>query len=183
MTLLPVSDYLGDSAALCDAVVRLRGPALVAELGRIASAVMASPHGQFLPAGSMDAAASSAIFSSDTPALLQEISFDGHCFGHYSVAGRSLYNDADRRQLAWAVIRQGRFAFLTAFIAGFSRVIGETGMTLMVGGNIKGQTRVLTTAISLETLKGNFEIGVALGIVLLLAALAVNVALQALQGK
>ena len=90
MTLLPVSDYLGDSAALCDAVVRLRGPALVAELGRIASAVMASPHGQFLPAGSMDAAASSAIFSSDTPALLQEISFDGHCFGHYSVAGRSL---------------------------------------------------------------------------------------------
>ena len=100
MTLLPVSDYLGDSAALCDAVVRLRGPALVAELGRIASAVMASPHGQFLPAGSMDAAASSAIFSSDTPALLQEISFDGHCFGHYSVAGRSLYNDADRRHLA-----------------------------------------------------------------------------------
>src|SRR5450830_733430 len=100
MTLLPVSDYLGDSAALCDAVVRLRGPALVAELGRIAGAVMLSPHGQFLPAGSMDAAASSAIFSSDTPALLQEISFDGHCFGHYSVAGRSLYNDADRRHLA-----------------------------------------------------------------------------------
>jgi len=100
MTLLPVSDYLGDNAALCDAVVRLRGPALVAELGRIASAVMASPHGQFLPAGSMDAAASSAIFPSDTPALLQEISFDGHCFGHYSVAGRSLYNDADRRHLA-----------------------------------------------------------------------------------
>lgn len=90
---------------------------------------------------------------------------------------------ADRRQLAAAVIRQGRFAFLTALIAGFSRVIGETGMTLMVGGNIKGQTRVLTTAISLETMKGNFEIGIALGIVLLLAALAINVALQALQGK
>ncbi len=90
---------------------------------------------------------------------------------------------ADRRQLAVAVIRQGRFAFLTALIAGFSRVIGETGMTLMVGGNIKGQTRVLTTAISLETMKGNFEIGIALGIVLLLAALAINVALQALQGK
>ncbi len=90
---------------------------------------------------------------------------------------------ANRRQLASAVIRQGRFAFLTAIIAGFSRVIGETGMTLMVGGNIKGQTRVLTTAISLETMKGNFEIGIALGIVLLLAALAVNVALQGLQGK
>jgi tungstate transport system permease protein len=90
---------------------------------------------------------------------------------------------ANRVQLAATVIRQGRFAFLTAVIAGFSRVIGETGMTLMVGGNIKGQTRVLTTAISLETMKGNFEIGVALGIVLLLVALAINVALQAVQGK
>jgi len=103
MTLLPVSDYLGDSAALCDAVVRLRGPALVAELGRIASAVMASPHGQFLPSVSADGATSATLpapFPRDTPALLQEISFDGHCFGHYSVAGRSLYNDADRRHLA-----------------------------------------------------------------------------------
>ncbi len=90
---------------------------------------------------------------------------------------------ANRRQLVVVVIRQGRFAFLTAIIAGFSRVIGETGMTLMVGGNIKGQTRVLTTAISLETMKGNFEIGIALGIVLLLAALAINIALQAAQGK
>ena len=90
---------------------------------------------------------------------------------------------ANRRQLALAVIRQGRFAFLTALIAGFSRVIGETGMTLMVGGNIKGQTRVLTTAISLETMKGNFEIGIALGIVLLLAALSINIVLQWAQGK
>jgi tungstate transport system permease protein len=90
---------------------------------------------------------------------------------------------ANRLQLALAVIRQGRFAFLTALIAGFSRVIGETGMTLMVGGNIKGQTRVLTTAISLETMKGNFEIGIALGIVLLLAALTINILLQWAQGK
>jgi tungstate transport system permease protein len=90
---------------------------------------------------------------------------------------------ANRGQLAAAVIRQGRFAFLTAIIAGFSRVIGETGMTLMVGGNIKGQTRVLTTAISLETMKGNFEIGIALGIVLLLVAATVNIALQGVQGK
>ncbi len=90
---------------------------------------------------------------------------------------------ANRWQLATAVIRQGRFAFLTAIIAGFSRIIGETGMTLMVGGNIKGQTRVLTTAISLETMKGNFEIGIALGIILLLAALTINIVLQAVQGK
>jgi tungstate transport system permease protein len=90
---------------------------------------------------------------------------------------------ANRWQLSLAVIRQGRFAFLTALIAGFSRIIGETGMTLMVGGNIKGQTRVLTTAISLETMKGNFEIGIALGMVLLLAAVTVNVVLQWAQGK
>jgi tungstate transport system permease protein len=86
-------------------------------------------------------------------------------------------------QMALAVIRQGKFAFLTAIIAGFSRVIGETGMTLMVGGNIKGETRVMTTAISLETMKGNFELGIALGLVLLLVALLLNVFLQLMQGK
>lgn len=90
---------------------------------------------------------------------------------------------ASRWQMALAVIRQGKFAFLTAIIAGFSRVIGETGMTLMVGGNIKGETRVMTTAISLETMKGNFEFGIALGIVLLLVALLVNMILQLVQGK
>lgn len=90
---------------------------------------------------------------------------------------------ASRLQMALLVIRQGRFAFLTALISAFSRVIGETGMTLMVGGNIKGQTRVMTTAISLETLKGNFEIGIALGLVLLLVALLVNLALQSVQGR
>lgn len=90
---------------------------------------------------------------------------------------------ATRFQMARALIRQGKFAFLTAIISGFSRVIGETGMSLMVGGNIKGETRVMTTAISLETMKGNFEFGIALGIVLLLVALIVNVFLQVTQGK
>ena len=90
---------------------------------------------------------------------------------------------ASRRGMVFTVVRQGRFAFLTAMITGFSRVIGETGMTLMVGGNIKGATRVMTTAISLETMKGNFEIGLALGIVLLVVALLVNAVLQACQGK
>jgi tungstate transport system permease protein len=56
-------------------------------------------------------------------------------------------------------------------------------MTLMVGGNIKGETRVMTTAISLETMKGNFEIGIALGLVLLLVAFLVNAGLQLGQGK
>lgn len=86
-------------------------------------------------------------------------------------------------KMAWTVVRQGRFAFLTALITGFSRVVGETGMTLMIGGNIKGMTRVMTTAISLETMKGNFEIGLALGLVLLIIALMINLVLQWVQGK
>lgn len=90
---------------------------------------------------------------------------------------------ASRSAMARLVIRQGRFAFLTALISAFSRLIGETGMTLMVGGNIKGETRVMTTAISLETMKGNFEVGIALGLVLLVVALLVNVLLQRLQGR
>jgi tungstate transport system permease protein len=90
---------------------------------------------------------------------------------------------ASRGPMLGTIIRQGRFAFLTAMVAGFSRVLGETGMTLMVGGNIKGATRVMTTAISLETMKGNFEIGIALGLVLLVVALLVNVILQWWQGK
>lgn len=90
---------------------------------------------------------------------------------------------AGRIQMVFTIIKESRFAFLTAIITAFSRVIGETGMTLMVGGNIKGATRVLTTAISLETMKGNFEFGIALGVVLLFVALIVNIVLQIFQGK
>lgn len=90
---------------------------------------------------------------------------------------------ANRWQMVFTIIREGKFAFLTAIITGFSRIIGETGMTLMVGGNIKGATRVLTTAIALETMKGNFEIGIALGIVLIFVAIILNIILQILQGK
>lgn len=90
---------------------------------------------------------------------------------------------ASKLQMIFTIIKESRFAFLTAIITAFSRVIGETGMTLMVGGNIKGATRVLTTAISLETMKGNFEFGIALGVVLLFVALIVNIALQIFQGK
>lgn len=90
---------------------------------------------------------------------------------------------ASKIQMIFTIIRESRFAFLTAIITAFSRLIGETGMTLMVGGNIKGATRVLTTAIALETMKGNFEFGIALGFVLLFVALIVNVFLQMVQGK
>lgn len=90
---------------------------------------------------------------------------------------------ASKLQMIFTIIKESRFAFLTAIITAFSRIIGETGMTLMVGGNIKGATRVLTTAISLETMKGNFEFGIALGVVLLFVALIVNIVLQIFQGK
>lgn len=90
---------------------------------------------------------------------------------------------ANRRQAVWGIVRETRFALTAALIAGFARVLGETGMTMMVGGNIRGQTRVMTTAIALETMKGNFELGIALGVVLLAIAIGVNIVLQAAQGK
>jgi tungstate transport system permease protein len=90
---------------------------------------------------------------------------------------------AGRWHLAVGTMREVRFALAAAFITGFSRVLGETGMTMMVGGNIKGETRVMTTAIALETIKGNFELGIALGLVLLVVALGINIGLQLVQGR
>jgi len=82
---------------------------------------------------------------------------------------------------AWVVVREARFAVMAAVVAGFGRVIGEVGIAMMVGGNIRGFTRTMTTAIALETSKGEFELGLALGVVLLLAALGVNALLYLLQ--
>ncbi|MDI6739726.1 MAG: ABC transporter permease [Candidatus Edwardsbacteria bacterium] len=90
---------------------------------------------------------------------------------------------ANRGQIVCGIVRETRFALTAALITGLARVLGETGMTMMVGGNIKGQTRVMTTAIALETMKGNFELGIALGVVLLAVAVVVNIALQTTQGK
>lgn len=90
---------------------------------------------------------------------------------------------AGRRQTALGIVREARFPLTAAFIAGFARVLGETGMTMMVGGNIRGETRVMTTAIALETMKGNFELGIALGVILLSVAVGVNVILQLVQGR
>lgn len=90
---------------------------------------------------------------------------------------------AAQLQFVLTLIREGKFALLTAIVVGFSRVIGETGMTLMIGGNIKGETRVMTTAIALETMKGNWELGIAIGIILLFVAIIINILLQIIQGK
>jgi len=84
-------------------------------------------------------------------------------------------------QSALLVIREAKFAILTALIMGFGRAISEVGLSLMVGGNIRGYTRTITTAISLETSKGDLELSIALGIILIGLALIINITLNRLQ--
>jgi tungstate transport system permease protein len=86
-------------------------------------------------------------------------------------------------QSIWTVLREVRFAIFTAVLIGFGRAIAEVGTVLLVGGNIRGFTRVLTTAISLNTSMGNFTLSIALGIILLGVALFVNVALNLVQQR
>jgi tungstate transport system permease protein len=76
------------------------------------------------------------------------------------------------------VIRATRYAILAALVTGFGRAIGEVGAAMMLGGNIEGFTRTMTTAIALETSKGEFELGLALGLLLLIIAFALNFALS-----
>ena len=90
---------------------------------------------------------------------------------------------ASRLRAALTVLREARFAVMAACFNGFGRVISEVGCSLMVGGNIAGFTRNMPTAIALETTKGEFAQGVALGIVLMVLALGVNIALGWLQGS
>ena len=85
--------------------------------------------------------------------------------------------------VARAAVRQAAPALFAAGLTGFARVLGETGMTMMVGGNIVGETRTMTTAIATETMRGAFELALALGLVLLALSLAVNVALLFLEPK
>ncbi len=86
-------------------------------------------------------------------------------------------------QAGMLMLREARYAVLTAVIMGFGRAVSEVGLALMVGGNIKGFTRTLTTAISLETSKGDLEFSLALGIILLIIALTINIALNRLQQR
>ncbi|MBI1995184.1 MAG: ABC transporter permease [Deltaproteobacteria bacterium] len=90
---------------------------------------------------------------------------------------------ASRLQLLWLLSKEARLPLLAAVMAGFGGVISEVGASMMVGGNIRGQTRVLTTATVLETGKGNFEIAIALGLILLLLTFAVNFLLTHIQQR
>ena len=86
-------------------------------------------------------------------------------------------------QTVWLVLREARYAVLAAVTMGFARAISEVGCALMVGGNIKGATRVITTAIALEASKGDIALAIALGIILLFLALVINIALNRLQQR
>ena len=88
---------------------------------------------------------------------------------------------ASRWQVSLLLVREARLGLMAAVIAGFGRVISEVGASMMVGGNIKGETRVLTTATVMEVGKGNFDLAIALSLVLLLGAFAVVVLLTWLQ--
>ena len=90
---------------------------------------------------------------------------------------------ASRPQLVWLLMKEARLPLLAAVMAGFGGVISEVGASIMVGGNIKGQTRVLTTATVMETSKGNFEVAIALGLILLVLAFTVNALLTHLQQR
>ncbi|HYW85212.1 MAG TPA: ABC transporter permease [Spirochaetia bacterium] len=85
---------------------------------------------------------------------------------------------ASRRRILWMSVREARGAVLSASLAAFGRVVGEVGAAMMLGGNIRLYTRTITTAIALETSKGEFEQGLALGVILMVLALGVNALLH-----
>jgi len=90
---------------------------------------------------------------------------------------------ASRLRAMRQLLLETRFGIIAAIVAGFGRVIAEVGVAMMLGGNIRGYTRTMTTAIALETSKGEFAFGLALGIVLLTVALVVNLFLNLLQQR
>ncbi len=90
---------------------------------------------------------------------------------------------ATKQQAALAVLMEARVGVIVAVIAGFGGIISEVGAVMMVGGNIEGRTRVLTTAIVLSTRQGEFDLAIALGLILLGITFVVNVAMLRLQGK
>jgi len=90
---------------------------------------------------------------------------------------------ATRLQMLWILIREAKLSLLAAVMAGFGGVISEVGASIMVGGNIKGYSRVLTTATVMETGRGNFDVAIALSIILLLLAYLINLVLTQVQQR
>jgi tungstate transport system permease protein len=90
---------------------------------------------------------------------------------------------ATRAQLVWMLMKEARLPLMAGVMAGFGGVISEIGASIMVGGNIRGYTRVLTTATVMETGRGNFDVAIALSVVLLLLSLGVNYSLTMIQQR
>jgi tungstate transport system permease protein len=90
---------------------------------------------------------------------------------------------ASKPQTLWLLCKEARLPLLAAVMAGFGGVISEVGASMMVGGNIRGQTRVLTTATVLEAGRGNFDLAIALGIILLALSFAINFILTHIQQR
>lgn len=90
---------------------------------------------------------------------------------------------ASRRQAAWTVLLEARVGVTAAIVAAFGGIISEVGAVMLVGGNIEGETRVLTTAIVLYTRQGDFGLAMALGVMLIALAFAANALLLQLQGR
>ncbi len=86
-------------------------------------------------------------------------------------------------QATLAILAEARIGVIVSVIAGFGSVISEVGAVILVGGNIEGKTRTLTTAIVLETRKGNFDLAIALGVILLFISFLVNLAMLRMQGR
>jgi len=118
------------------------------------------------------------------------------CFPLLVAMGHAAFQAADKRALEtartlgagplyamWTVMREVRFGLFAALLAGYGRIIAEVGASMMLGGNILHYTRNIPTAIALETSKGEFAQGIALGLVLLLLAFVLNASLHYFQGK
>ena len=105
-----------------------------------------------------------------------------------AIAEAAISLGASRWERVWVVIREARLGFATAIAAGFGRAISEVGSVMLVGGNITwanglSYTRTLTTAIVVETRKGNFETALALGLILLILVLGINLMIGLLQRR
>lgn len=100
-----------------------------------------------------------------------------------SVADTAITLGANKRQVAITIFLEARFGLLAAIVSGFGRIIGEVGSAMMLGGNIRYFTRTMSTAIALQTSMGEFEVGIALGLVLLLVAFLINILFHYFQQK
>jgi tungstate transport system permease protein len=90
---------------------------------------------------------------------------------------------ATRTQMVWRLIKEARLPLMAAVMAGFGGVISEIGASIMVGGNVQGYTRVLTTATVMETGRGEFDVAIALSVILLSITLLINYCLTLIQQR